>query len=341
MAALADEMETPGPGRIKAMITLAGNPALSLPNGPRLERAFAQLDYMVSGDYYLNDTTRHADLILPPVTGLETDHYPILELGLAIRNHARYAPAIFPKPPAAKYLWEIMTDLVCSYERHLGGFSSVLGRVKRTALYFFHPQRQLNALLKYGPRKLSLTELKKHPHGLDLGPMTRGLEAVIAKGGRVRLTPPELVADVERLQAKLDAPRPDPEELLLVSRRTLRSINSWMHNSRRLVKGRDQCTLRMHPADAERRGVVAGGTAIVSSRIGELRVPVELSDEMMPGVVSMTFGWGHDRPGIRMAVAGQRPGVSMNDIVDESLYDKVSGISVLDGIPVRVGPAPR
>jgi len=342
VAALAEEMETPGPGQIKAMVILAGNPVLSLPNGAGLDRALAKLDYLVAIDFYISETARHADIILPPLSPLETDHYPILELSMGIRNHARYAPALFPRPQGSKPLWEIMTDLVNSVEKHSGVFSSIIGSMKRKVLYYFDPPSQLNLLLKYGPRKMSLRELKEHPHGIDLGPLQPGADKVICtKNGLIALVPPELAKDVERLQAKLDpARRLDQDQLLLVSRRTLRSINSWMHNSPTLVRGRNQCFLMMHPEDAKQRGVAPGQAVTVASRIGKIQVPVEISDEMMPGVVSMTFGWGHGRTGTRLSVASQHAGVSMNDIVDESLYDQVSGISVLDGIPVKVSASP-
>ena len=338
VAGLAEEMETPGPGQIKALVTLTGNPILSLPNGPRLERAFEKLDYMVSIDFYINETSRHANLILPPVTALESEHYPILELGLSVRNHARFSAAVIPKPPEEKYLWEIMVDLVAALEKHSGFFSSVVGGIKHQALKVFHPERQLGLLLRLGPRRIKLRELKKHPHGLDLGPLEAGVERALCRKNRLlNLAHPALVKDVERLKAKLEAPpRPGEGELQLISRRTLRSINSWMHNSERLVKGRDQCTLMMHPEDAKARGVSAGQAVTVSTKVGAIQVPVEITDEMMPGVVSMAFGWGHHRPGTRMRVAAEHAGVSMNDIVDETWYDRVSGISVLDGLPVKV-----
>jgi anaerobic selenocysteine-containing dehydrogenase len=235
-----------------------------------------------------------------------------------------------------------MTDLLFSVEKHSGVFPSVIGSLKRKALYYFDPSFQLNLLLKYGPRKLSLRELKQHPHGMDLGPLQPGADKVICtKNGLIHLVPPELAKDVERLKGKLDPQRRlEKDQLLLISRRTLKSINSWMHNSPTLVSGRNQCFLMMHPDDAKPRELAQGQVVTVSSRIGKIQVPVEISDEMMPGVVSMTFGWGHGRPGTRLSVAAQHAGVSMNDIVDESLFDQVSGISVLDGIPVKVSAGP-
>lgn len=337
-AVFAEEMETEGPGQIKALLTMAGNPALSLPNGPRLERAFSRLEYMVSIDFYLNETTRHAHLILPPTTLFETDHYSVLEHAMAVRNTAHYAPALFARPPGAMHNWEIQVELVHELEKHRGGMEGKLAGVKRSALRLFNPKRQLDLLLRLGPHKLSVKKLAAHPHGLDLGPLEPRLaRAINTKDGRVNLAPGLLLADLGRLNKKLDERRDQaPDQFILISRRTLRSMNSWLHNLAPLVQGKRRCTLQMNPADAKRLELSDGQDVAVSSRVGRIEVPLEITDEMMPGVVSMAFGWGHDRPGARLGVAAAHAGVSMNDIVDESLYDRLSGISVLDGVPVQI-----
>ncbi|UCD85798.1 MAG: molybdopterin-dependent oxidoreductase [Deltaproteobacteria bacterium] len=338
VAALAEEIETPGPGQIKALVTNSGNPILSLPNGRRLDRAFGMLEFIVSIDFYINETTRHADIILPSTSPMEIDHYPLLEHMVGIRNTAHYTPASFPKPEGSRHNWEIQLDLIHHIERNRGAMSSGLGGLKRSALNLFSPQRQLNLLLKLGPHKLSIKKLKQFPHGVDLGPLVPRINEVInTPNRRINLVPEVLAGDLERLEKKLD-----PEEslgegkFLLISRRTLRSMNSWLHNIPRLVKGKNRCTLMMNSKDADRRGFETGQHVIVTSRVGKIRAPLEVTDEMMPGVVSLTFGWGHDREGSMLSVAREHAGVSMNDITDEYLYDKVSGISVLDGIPVTV-----
>lgn len=343
VAALAEEMETPGPGQIRALVTNSGNPVLSLPNGRRLERAFGNLEFMVSIDFYINETTRLADLILPPVCPMETDHYSILEHAMGVLNAAHYAPALFEKPEGSKHNWEIQLDLVYHLEKGRGPVSAVLGAIKRRALDLFGPHTQLDLLLRFGPHKLSIEKLLEHPHGLDLGPLEPRLEKIISTRDRlIDLAPEVLTADVARLEQKLSqGTARKPGEFLLVSRRTLRSINTWMHNSPRLVKGPNRCVLMMNPEDAETCGLEDGQDVSVRSRVGEIIAPLQVTDEMMPGVVSLTFGWGHHRPGARLSVATEHAGVSMNDVLDDSLYDAVSGISVLDGIEVMISDASR
>jgi anaerobic selenocysteine-containing dehydrogenase len=336
VAALAEEMETPGPGQIKALITMAGNPSLSAPNARRLDAAFSKLDFMLAIDFYLNETTRHAHLILPPVSPLESDNYRILFYSMAVRNVAHYTPALFAKPPAARHNWEIPYQLMRRVDRHRGGMARAAGAVKWPLLTLLNPRRQLSLLLRLGAHRLSIARLLQHPHGLDLGPLEPRFDKVIATRDRaLRLVPPAVVPDLKRLEARLDAA---PAGLLLISRRALKSMNSWMHNLPPLVQGKNQCTLQMNPADAARLGLEHGAPVTVSTRLGKIEVPLEVSDDLMPGVVSMPFGWGHGREGARLSVAARHPGVSMNDITDDALFDKVSGISVLDGIPVKVTP---
>jgi anaerobic selenocysteine-containing dehydrogenase len=336
VAALAEEMETPGPGRIKALITLAGNPSLTAPNARRLEAAFRDLEFMLSIDFYLNETTRHAHLILPPVSPLEADNYRILFYSMAVHNVAHFTPALFERPADARHNWEIPCELMRKVDKHRGGIARMIGALKWPLLTFLNPRRQLNLLLRLGPHKLSIAKLLEHPHGFDLGPLEPRFDKVIATRDRaLHLVPEVLVPDLKRLEARLDRA---PDELLLISRRLNRSMNSWLHNLPRLVEGKNRCALQMNPADASRLGLEHGAPVNLSTRLGKIEVPLEVTEDMMEGVVSMPFGWGHGREGARLSVAAQHPGVSMNDITDDALFDKVSGISVLDGIPVKVTP---
>jgi anaerobic selenocysteine-containing dehydrogenase len=335
VAAMADEMETPGRGQIRAFLTIAGNPVLSNPNGRRLDKALGRLDFMASIDFFINETTRHASIILPPATVLEGDHYPLLEYSLGVRNAARYAPALFPPGDDVRADHRIMTDLLAGIGRRRGGLHALAPLAAKALAAAVGSGAALDLLLRIGPHRMTLKELKRHPHGIDLGPLQPRLRQVIGTPDRrVHLVPPPLAADLTRLEARLAAGR--EAGFSLVSRRTLRSMNSWLNNSPRLVKGPDRCTLAMHPRDAAGLGLDAGRQVEITSRIGQIRAVVEVSDAMMPGVVSMPFGWGHDRPGARLSVARERAGVSMNDLTDERRYDHVSGTSVLDGIPVTI-----
>lgn len=352
VAALADELETPGPGQIRGLIVIAGNPVLSVPNGRRLDGALANLELMVSIDGYLNETSRHADLILPPVSALQTDHYPILEYSLAVRNVARYTPAVFP-PAAGSYDdRDIMLALGSRIAAGRGGLwppaawlhgiSGLGARVGLALSGLVSPRRALDLLLRLGPQRLTLAAVEAAPGGLDLGPLEPRLSKVCARSGgegRVNLLPEVLRADVDRVAQQLAGePRSDAAwPLLLVSHRTMKSMNSWLHNCPRLTRGRPRFLLMMHPEDGAARGVKTGQVVRVTTRVGAIRAPVVLTDEMMPGVVSLPHGWGHaERESTRMSVARQTTGASMNDITDEALWDQVSGTSVVDGIPAQV-----
>jgi anaerobic selenocysteine-containing dehydrogenase len=339
-AALADEIETPGPGQIRALVTHAGNPVLSYPNGRRLDGALAGLDFMVAIDIYVNETTRHAHFILPPTFALEHDHYALLFHALAVRNTAHFAPAILRKPEGTRHDWEIMGELMARLRSARGGLGRVVGPLVRRAVRTFTPRRALGMLTRFGPHRLSLRRLEASPHGIDLGPLEPRLPGLLdTPGKRIRLVPAEVEADFARLAARLDTHANGDGTLLLIGRRTLRSNNSWMHNAERLVRGRERCTLLMHPADAAARGLAGGERVTVTSRTGGIEAPLELSDAMMPGVVSLPHGWGHDRPGTRMDVARTHAGVSFNDVADDTLVDRLCGTSVLNGVPVRVAAA--
>jgi anaerobic selenocysteine-containing dehydrogenase len=333
MAVFAEEIETPGPGQIRALITSAGNPVLSAPGGVRIERALAGLDFMVSIDPYINETTRLAHVILPPASPLERSHYDAALLAYSVRNVARYSPPTFPRPAHARHDWEICLALW----RRIGAparLGRAAGAVERL-LGKLGPEPVLDLALRIGPHRLSLRRLRDAPHGLDLGPLERRLPGRLATADRkVHLAPMVYLADLGRLAARHAAA--GPAGLVVIGRRQLRSNNSWMHNSQRLVKGPVRCTLLIHPDDAAARGLSSGRIARISTRRGAIELPVEVSDEMMPGVVSVPHGWGHTRGGVQLQVATARPGQSINDILDPALIDELSGTAALFGQPVDV-----
>ncbi len=330
VAAFAEEMETPGDGQVRALITHAGNPVMSLPNGKRLDAAFAKLDAMVCLDLYVNETTRHADIIIPPMSPLERDHFPLVFHALSVRNVAHFAPALFPTPSGALEDWQVFLALQRAIRKRSGGFDALAGAVVSGLGGLLPPRRLVDLMLRFGRHKLSVeTLISDHPHGVDLGPLEPRMPALLAtKNRRLDLVPVEITADVARAEALMAATR--GADLLLVNRRTLRSNNSWMHNCDRLTKGRPRCTLLMHPEDATRRRLSDGDTVRIESRIGAIVAPLVVSDEVMPGIVSLPHGWSH---------------ASVNDITDDARYDRVSGVSSLTGMPVEVSlsaatPAP-
>lgn len=335
VAALADEIETPGAGQIKALITIAGNPVLSNPNGRRLDRALEQLEFVVAVDFYINETTRHADIVLPPVTALESDHYPVIEAALTVRNTAHFAPAVLPRESGGLADWEILVALMQGIGRARGGVGRMMAAGARLFGTALGSGWLLDLLLRIGPQRLSLRQVRAAVHGIDLGPLeSRGRAAIHSPDGRIDLAPAQLMADVPRLEARGLA---DVDgALLLISRRTARSMNSWLNNAPRLVSGRERCVLQMHPDDAAARRLAGVSRVRIQSRTGAIEVPLEVTAQVMRGVVSLPYGWGHDRPGTRLRVAQRHAGASMNDVTDERLFDHVSGTSVLDGIPVTV-----
>ena len=339
VAVLAEEILTEGDGQIRALLTIAGNPVLSTPNGVQLERALEGLEFMAAVDFYINETTRHADIILPPTSALEHDHYDLIFNLLAVRNVARYSPAIFDPAPDTRHDWQILAEL----HRRLDD-RPPLAQFKRWLNAKIGPRRILDLGLRRGPwgtgwrpfgKGLNLAVLEGAEHGIDLGPLEPCLPARLRTSTRrIELAPAPFVNDARRLLAELDSDTDQP--LLLIGRRHLRSNNSWMHNSRRLVRGKDRCTLLVHPDDAARLGFSGEAEVAVISRAGRIEAPLELSDEVMPGVVSLPHGWGHHRAGTVLSVAGEHPGVSMNDLTDESVVDDLCGNAVLSGVPVRV-----
>jgi anaerobic selenocysteine-containing dehydrogenase len=303
VATLADEMLEPGPGQVRAFVTIAGNPVLSTPGGARLDRALATLDFIVCIDPYLNETTRHAHVILPPAIGLETEHYDVIFHHFAVRNTARYNEAIFPIGADRRYDWQIFEGL----------------RAALTGKPSTHPSERLEMGLQAGPRRTSIAELRAHPHGVDYGPLEPAFpERLLTADARIALAPATYLTDIARLERALsDA----PPELVLVGRRHLRSNNSWMNNAPRLMRGPDRCTLLVNPVDANKRGIAVGDTVEVRSRAGAIVVPAEISDDVMPGVVSLPHGFGC---------------ASLNDVTDERRLDDLSGNAALSGVGVDI-----
>jgi anaerobic selenocysteine-containing dehydrogenase len=341
---LAEEIETEGAGRLRALVTLAGNPALSTPNGARLERALGTLDFMVSIDMYLNETTRHAHVILPVPSALERVQYDLPFHMLAVRNTAKLSMPLFERAPSERHEWEILLELTERLARLRG---QRIQAAKARALRAAGPLRVLDLGLRAGPhgprlsppsRGLSARRLLKHPHGIDLGPLRPCLLERMPKGRRIDIAPAPFIADLDRLERDSVPPGPstDAARFQLIGRRHLRSNNSWMHNVPKLVRGQNRCTLLMHPADRAHIGAARGGWVTIRSRVGEIRVEVEDSDAMMRGVVSLPHGFGHDRDGVRLRVARSHAGASMNDVTDELELDALSGNAVLSGFEVEV-----
>ncbi|MFO7706220.1 MAG: molybdopterin oxidoreductase family protein [Halopseudomonas sp.] len=329
VAALAEEILTPGEGQIRAFFTSAGNPVLSTPNGRQLDRALESLEFMVSIDLYINETTRHADVILPPTASLEHDHYDITFNTFAIRNVTRINQPVLPKPEGSLHDWEIFVGLGQA-------FSRITGQESRPTM---PPAKMIDAGLRAGPYadRLSIEVLEQHPHGIDLGPLKPNLlQRLRTDSKQIECAPPVILQDLQRFAADLDQLRPREGELRLIGRRHVRSNNSWMHNYQRLVKGKPRDQLLMHPDDLACRGLQDGQQVVVRSRVGEVRVAVMASDEMLAGVVSLPHGWGHNRKGIAQDIAAAHAGVSANDLTDERFLDPVTGNAALNGVTVEV-----
>ncbi|MEU3919591.1 molybdopterin oxidoreductase family protein [Streptomyces sp. NPDC029004] len=352
IAALAEEIDTPGDGRIRAVISIAANPVLSAPDGDRLDRALAGLDFMVSVDPYLNETSRHADVVLPPPPPSQSSHFDFAFNAFAVRNQARYTPAVLPLEEGRMGECEIQARLVLAVGGMHGAEPSAVddmvientltkaGAPKELAEQLTGrtgPERRLDMMLRLGPYDLTLDKLLENPHGVDLGPLQPRIAQILkTRSGRIELLPDPIAADLPRLRRAL-AER--PTALVLVGRRHLRSNNSWMHNVATLNGGSNRCTLQIHPADASRLGLEDGAPARITAEGGQVEAPVEITDAVRTGVVSLPHGWGHDRPGTRMSVAAARPGVNVNQLLDGSRLDPLSGTAVLNGFPVDVSPA--
>jgi anaerobic selenocysteine-containing dehydrogenase len=363
MGCLAEEIATPGEGQIKALFTIAGNPVLSAPNGPQLSAALAQLELMVSMDIYLNETTRHADVILPGLSPLEDTHYDVAFPQLAWRNTVRYSPQVLPMAGDRPREWEILLRLLAiatgkgaqadveklddemaadDIRRAAGPAAElVLGMLAGTK----GPERLFDLALRAGPYGdrfglspggLTLAKVQAAPAGIDLGPLDARIPEVLrTPSGKIELAPPLFVDDLGRARADLARAVPD---LVIIGRRQLRSNNSWMHNLPVLAKGPFRCTALVSSIDATRLGLRDGARARIANGPRTVEVEVEISDDMMPGVVSLPHGWGHDLPGARLGLAGARPGTNLNALLDETLRDPLSGNAVLGGVPITMQP---
>jgi anaerobic selenocysteine-containing dehydrogenase len=368
---LAEEIETPGEGQIRALITVAGNPALSTPNSERLDRALGTLDFMVSLDIYVNETTRHANVILPPEKELSRSHYDLALYNLAIRNVANYSPPIAELAPGEVPEWRTMLrlagvlsgqgpntdvdaldDFVISslvqkaVAKNAGdGDAKDADEIMKELAPRRGPERILDFMLRAGaygdgfganPDGLSLAMLEANPHGVDLGPLQPRVPEVLKTAtGMIELAPEACVNDVERLRSSLDR-FGEEGTLVLVGRRDLRSNNSWMHNLDVLTKGKVRCTVHVNPSDATRLGVADGADVRVRSTAGEIVLPAEVTDAVREGVVSIPHGWGHDAEGAQMATAARRSGANSNVLARSDLFDPLSGNAVLSGIPVEL-----
>jgi anaerobic selenocysteine-containing dehydrogenase len=334
-AAMREEIETPGDGQIRAMVTIAGNPVLSTPDGAGLARALDGLDFMVAVDIYLNETTRHADVILPPTSALERDQYDLVFHGFAVRNTARFTPAVFAKPDDARHDWEIFRDLTERVMSRAGvGLKDRLAAKARLAP---SPAAVVTGLLKTGGRT-TMKALRRNPEGVDLGPLRPTMpERLQTPDKRIGLAPALVVADLERVREAALTATTENGELLLIGRRHKQDCNSWLHNTSRLTRGRPRHHLLMHPDDLAARGIETGAVVRVVSRVGAVEVEVTGVDDMMPGVVSLPHGYGHQVEGTRLSHASTVPGVSINDLTDPERLD-VSGNAALNGVPVTVQP---
>ena len=360
---LAEEIAEPGPGQIKALVTIAANPTISAPDSARLEAALPMLDCFIAVDNYVNETSRFAHVILPGVSPLESPHLDELIWGWAARSAVKWSDALYALPDAHAEEWQILTRLGWLFSggtnadydeaalddgwfRALCGMYGVDADTVMAQYEHGGPERIIDLTIRMGPwgdrygevpDGMTLEKVKAVPEGIDFGPMVpRADEMVRTPSGHIELAPEYLLGDLPRLRSRMEH---DPDGLVLVSRRHLRSKNSWMHNVKVLVKGKDRCTLLIHPEDAAACGVVDGGRARVSSEAGSIEVPVEMSDEMMPGVVSLPHGWGHDKPGTRLSVAREHAGVNNNLLAPGTFVDELSGNAAVNGIPVEVVPA--
>ena len=366
---MADEMLTDGPDQVRALVTIAGNPVLTTPDAGRLDRALDRLEFMVSVDPYLNETTRHADVILPPPPALEKSHFDLAFTSLSVRDYAMYSEPVFPLTEGAIAEFDILVKLTgialgmgpdadpaMLFEASVA--QQVMGEVKdpespihgrdpaeilEALAVWSGPEKALDLMIRIGHRGdrfgevedgWTLERLAAEKHGVDFGPLQPRIPDVLGTAsGKVELAPEPIVADLGRVESALGA---GGNGLVLVGRRELRSNNSWLHNVEVLVKGTHRCTLEIHPDDAERHGLEDGEVARVSAKAGMVDVPVKITDTIRPGVVSIPYGWGHDSDGTQLSVASQRPGVNTNLLTDAGPLDPLSGNAVLNGIPVEV-----
>jgi anaerobic selenocysteine-containing dehydrogenase len=333
VSVLREEIETPGEGQVRAMLTSAGNPVLSTPDGRRLGEALDGLDFMASVDIYLNETTRHADVVLPPTTALEREQYDLVFHSLAVRNTARFTPPVFDKPADAMHDWEIFREIAVRTAARLRTRKPLSKRAVERVSLSLSPTVLVTALLALG-RRTTMRALRANPAGVDLGPLRPTMPGRLQTRDKlIHLAPDLVLADLTRLRAGIEAPADD--ELVLIGRRHQRDNNSWMHNTERLTRGKARHQLLMHPDDLAARGLVDGAPVLITSRVGKVTTEVRASEDMMPGVVSLPHGYGHQVGGTRMAHAATVAGVSINDLTDPERLD-VSGNAAFSGVPVTV-----
>lgn len=335
-ACMAEEMATPGEGQIRALITAAGNPVLSTPNGKALEAEIKQLEFVLCIDPWINETTCHADVILPPTTPLEHDHYDIIFHSFAVRNTARFNEPVLPKPEGSMDDWEIFDALGAALAVKLGK-TPRNGPTPPMMMDFALQSGRYSKAAKH-EAALSLKTLKNNPHGVDLGPLQSCLPGRLQTGDKtIALDNALYLDDIPRATAWLN--KAEDGELKLIGRRHVRSNNSWMHNSHRLTKGKTRHELLMNPADMASRGLCSGQSVVIRSRVGSVTTEVAGSDDVMPGVVSLPHGWGHKRAGVQQRVATALAGESCNDLTDPKLFDPLSGNAAVNGVPVTVSAA--
>lgn len=334
-ATMADEILTSGEGQIKAMLCVAGNPVLSTPNGAKLDKALDSVEFMVSIDCFLNETSRHANIILPPVSAIERDHYDLAFHNLAVHNTAKFSKAFYPQK-GGKHDWQIFLNLIKQLKQKVP-FSQ---KIMRKLILLNGPNFMLNILLKRGPYKqLTLSKLKKSKHGVDLGPLQSVLpDAIKHKDKNLHLNLEFYFSDLNRVNEHFDKQSTPSlkSQGILIGRRHVRTNNSWMHNNHRLVKGKNRCTLMLHSEHALALGVQDGEVIKVTSAVNSLHIPVQITDDLMPGVVSIPHGFGHNRQGTQNKVAQAHAGVSVNDLTDDRLLDELSGNAAVNGVPVEL-----
>lgn len=324
---LADEMLREDDERVRSLFVVTGNPVLSSPDGAKLDRALEGLDLMVSFDMYVTETSRHADYILPPCGPMEKDHYPFFFGPLAVRNYASYSPAIFDIPEGEKADWEIIAELA----------REILASDGQDIPNIREPRDVLDNMLQSSPAGLTLAEVEAAPNGIDLGPLRSCIaDRLMTEDKKIQCAHPDFLAELKHFAASLD--NEEPDTLRLIGRRHVRSNNSWLHNSNRLLKGPDRCTLMIHPDDAAARGLSDRDMATIESRVNSVDIIVEVTDDVMAGVVSIPHGFGHGRDGVKLSVAVAKPGVSINDLTDPQSFDRLSGNAVLNATPVTVAP---
>lgn len=380
---IADQILLPGNDQIRAMIVIAGNPVLSSSNGKRLDQAFESLEFMVSVDSYLNETSRHADIILPVTSQLERSHYDLAFNMVSVRNTAKYSPALFEKRKEERHDWEILLELtrrlgprdlvsrakmetlyqglkrlgpdglldillrVGPYGTHIPGTSQLGSMLIDAAQDLLGPDHPIRKLIDIGPyglpnrslsKGLCVGSLMNYPHGIDLGSLQSSLpERLFTRNKHIKLAPAAYMQDLPRLRKRaVELANAGQEGLLLIGRRHVRSNNSWLHNSYRLVKGKSRCTMMIHPDNAKQLKLGDGDLVDVTSDVGSIQIETEITSEIMPGVISIPHGWGHSRAGTQLTTASKRPGVSVNDLTDDHLVDRLSGTAVFNGIPVTV-----